>query len=148
MLQGNTTETYYQLEGLINDQSYTVGVSAVYTGNFESEIVELDFVYTGVGTDDQIIQIRTELGNNYPNPFNPVTKISYAVSEACRVSIDIFNIKGEKVKALIRERKDPSYYQTVWNGKDDTGKTVSSGVYFYQTKIGDYKSCNKMLLMK
>ncbi|RLC54287.1 MAG: hypothetical protein DRH79_00975, partial [Candidatus Cloacimonadota bacterium] len=76
------------------------------------------------------------------------TTIKYAISEPADVTIVIYNIKGEKVKTLVRERKEPSYYQTIWNGKDDTGKTVSSGVYFYQTKIGDYNSYNKMLLMK
>ena len=97
---------------------------------------------------NNILPLVTEVYQNYPNPFNPTTTIKYAISEPADVTIVIYNIKGEKVKTLVRERKEPSYYQTIWNGKDDTGKTVSSGVYFYQTKIGDYNSYNKMLLMK
>jgi Peptidase family C25/Propeptide_C25/HYDIN/CFA65/VesB-like, Ig-like domain len=97
---------------------------------------------------NNILPLVNKVYPNYPNPFNPTTTIKYAVSELAEVSIAIYNIKGEKVKTLVRESKEPSYYQAVWNGKDDTGKTVSSGVYFYQTKIGDYKSYNKMLLMK
>ena len=97
---------------------------------------------------NNILPLVTEVYQNYPNPFNPETTIKYALLEAANVTIIIYNIKGEKVKTLVQEFQEPQFYQAVWNGKDDVDKTVASGVYFYLTRIGSYKSCNKMLLIK
>ena len=107
---------------------------------------------SGIGEEPvnagDILPLVSEVFQNYPNPFNPTTTIKYAIAEASNVSIVIYNIKGEKVKTLVREFQEPHFYQAVWNGKDDAGKPVASGVYFYLTRIGNYRSCNKMLLIK
>jgi hypothetical protein len=92
------------------------------------------------------------LSQNFPNPFNPVTSISYDVPEkegnGVPVVIDIFNIHGQLVKNIVNETKKPGSYTVVWNGRNERGSQVSSGIYFYRIKAGDFNSTKKMLLLK
>jgi len=90
------------------------------------------------------------LHQNYPNPFNPNTEISFSMKEDCIAELSIFNIRGQKVITLFINKsitKD-ELYRINWNGKDNTGNSVSSGLYFYKLKAGDFNSTKKMLLMK
>jgi len=88
------------------------------------------------------------LFQNYPNPFNPVTEISYALPKDCHVTLTVYNILGQKVKALVNQYQPAGYKQIRWDGKDDQGEEVASGVYFYHLKAGDFTSTRKMLLSK
>jgi flagellar hook assembly protein FlgD len=64
------------------------------------------------------------------------------------VQINIYNIKGQKVRTLVNDTFSPGTHKVIWNGTDDSGKAVSSGIYFYKMKAGDYTETRKMLLMK
>jgi hypothetical protein len=86
--------------------------------------------------------------SNFPNPFNPETKIQYSTSEVGHVIIDIYNVKGQKVTTLVDERKNAGQHTVVWNGKDSTNKPVGSGVYLYKLKTDSYQSVKKMMLLK
>lgn len=88
------------------------------------------------------------LGQNYPNPFNPTTTIVYNMVEEGNVSIEVFNIKGQKVKTLINEHMEVGDHVLVWEGTNDNNQKVSSGIYFYKMKSGSYSSTKKMILMK
>lgn len=90
----------------------------------------------------------TSLDGNYPNPFNPETRISYNLKSAEHVIIDVYNIKGQKVKSLVNELKERGNHTVVWNGRDDSNNSVSSGLYFYKMKSGKYTSTKKMILLK
>ena len=90
----------------------------------------------------------TKLNPNFPNPFNPETTISFSIKEDCRVTIDVYNIKGQKVKTLVNEKLNAGAHQVIWHGKDENGKSVSSGIYFYKMNSGRYTSVKKMILMK
>ena len=72
---------------------------------------------------------------NYPNPFNPETTISYDVAQKGSVTVDIYNLKGQKVKSLVNENKEAGTHSVIWQGDNNQGKQVSSGTYFYK-KIG------------
>ena len=85
---------------------------------------------------------------NYPNPFNPMTTIQYAVAAPSRVSLSVFDVKGQKIRTLIREMQPAGVYEVVWDGRDDGGLQVASGVYFGHIIIGDYQSVQKMLMLK
>ncbi|MCK5052603.1 MAG: T9SS type A sorting domain-containing protein [Candidatus Cloacimonetes bacterium] len=85
---------------------------------------------------------------NYPNPFNPTTTINYSLKENSKVSLNIYNIKGQKVKQLVSDQFPSGQYSVIWNGTDDNNKSVSSGIYFYKLKSGDFEKTKKMLLMK
>ncbi|NQV17017.1 MAG: T9SS type A sorting domain-containing protein [Armatimonadetes bacterium] len=86
--------------------------------------------------------------SNSPNPFNPETTIKFTAENAENAEIIIFNIKGQKVKTLINEKKDSGNYQVVWDGTDNSKKQVSSGIYFYKLTSGKKTLNKKMLLLK
>jgi hypothetical protein len=94
------------------------------------------------------LQIETTLIGNYPNPFNPSTTISYSLSEAGITSLQIFNIKGQLVRTLVNDVRDPGDHTVVWNGEDNSAKTVPSGIYFYRLETSNSSHVKKMLLMK
>jgi len=87
--------------------------------------------------------------NNHPNPFNPVTTISFELPFDSEVVLNIYNIKGQKVKSLIANEMSKGKHSVVWSGEDDRGRKVSSGVYFYQIAVnGEIERMNKCLLLK
>lgn len=85
---------------------------------------------------------------NYPNPFNPSTTIKFGLPEGQNVSIDIYNTIGEKVKTLLNESRGPGFHEVEWNGKDSSGRSVSSGMYLYVLKTNSEKIVKKMFFMK
>ncbi len=90
----------------------------------------------------------TTLKGNYPNPFNPATKINFSLAKAEKVNLSIYNIKGQKVLTLIDENKPQGSHSVAWNGLDSQAKKVGSGVYFYKLEAGKYSSIKKMILLK
>jgi len=100
--------------------------------------------------DNTIVQTTNLLHQNYPNPFNPRTRINYTLRENSEVTIDIYNIKGQKVKQLVSGiRQQPEgQHSVIWNGKDDNNKPVSSGIYFYKLKTENYEKTKRMVLLK
>ncbi|MDD2506823.1 MAG: S8 family serine peptidase [Candidatus Cloacimonetes bacterium] len=102
-----------------------------------------------VPNSDQVAEINsTTLYGAYPNPFNPTTNISFSLKDAGEVSLDIYNQKGQKVRSLLKGILPSGKHQMVWNGTDDNGNGVASGLYFYRMKSGKYSSTRKMILMK
>ncbi|MGH8005195.1 MAG: FlgD immunoglobulin-like domain containing protein, partial [Limisphaerales bacterium] len=94
------------------------------------------------------VPVSFELGQNYPNPFNPTATIEYALPKAVKVELKIFNMLGQVVRTLVDEEKGAGYYQAVWDGKDENGRTVSTGLYLYQLKAGDFVKAMKMSFIK
>jgi len=88
------------------------------------------------------------LGDAYPNPFNPETEISFSLPERSQVSLVIYNILGEKVKILVDQSMEAEVHTVRWNGKDEAGNSVASGIYFYQLTAGDLSLAKKMVLTK
>jgi hypothetical protein len=101
-----------------------------------------------VSNDDPVIPAVTELKGNFPNPFNPLTTISYSVKEAAPVSIGIYNIKGQLVRNLVHEEKAAGNYKVVFDGLDNNQESLASGVYFYRMQAGDYTGTRKMIMLK
>ena len=99
-------------------------------------------------TDPATPQLLTALSSNYPNPFNPSTNISFSLANPGEVSIQIFNQKGQLVKTLLNSSLPAGNHQLTWNGTDEQGAQVGSGVYFYRMKSGKYSSTRKMVMMK
>ena len=88
------------------------------------------------------------LSQCYPNPFNPETIIDYTLPRRSNVTIEIFNILGQKVKTLIDDIKPAGEYQVTWNGTDSNNQKVSTGLYFYRFQAGEIIDTRKMLLLK
>jgi hypothetical protein len=107
-------------------------------------------VFTDASDDVTNIVLPTLIGN-FPNPFNPSTTISFSLSQedAKNTKLEIFNLKGQKVKTFdTKNYPKLAEGNVVWNGKDKSGNTVSSGVYFYKLQTGNYSQTKKMILIK
>jgi len=99
-------------------------------------------------TDSPVIPLKTVLKSNYPNPFNPSTTISFDMAKGDLVQIDIYNIRGQNITTLFNGYLEAGTHQVVWKGTDNHGKTVGSGIYLYQAKIGSFLETKRMVLMK
>ncbi len=101
-----------------------------------------------VKTGESILPTQFALEQNYPNPFNLQTAIRYQLPEDCRVTLEIYNLLGEKVKTLISGEQKANYYTAYWDGKDAEGKEISSGIYFYKLQAGSFTQTRKLVILK
>ena len=104
-------------------------------------------VLESTSIEDQVI-IPTQLKGCYPNPFNPSTTIVFSIGEETQVNIDIYNIKGQKVRHLTNDSFSRGEHKLLWDGKDDQGRKVSSGIYFAEMRTPHYKKHIKMIMTK
>ena len=102
----------------------------------------------GADVQPQIIPENYVLEQNYPNPFNPTTTITYRLPESASIKIDIYDISGRKVRTLVDLSATSGSYSIVWNGRNDMGGTVASGIYIYRMMAGDKVLSRKMLFLK
>jgi hypothetical protein len=91
---------------------------------------------------------ETHLFQNTPNPFNPVTTIGYSVREEGPVDLTIFSVEGEHIRTLVHRHRQPGLFSAVWDGKDESGRPVSSGVYFYRMTTDNHSEVRRMLVLK
>ena len=100
--------------------------------------------------NDQKLPNVLALNQNTPNPFNPSTSITYSIPEgnSGRVSIKVYDLRGALVRTLVDQYSNPGMYSEQWDGTDNFGNNVSSGIYIYQLQAGEYKKSNKMILMR
>ena len=131
---------------LIPGQINSYYVTALYdVGESDgSNIVEI-FV---TNVEEESIPIVTRLNANYPNPFNPETVISFSLSEPGRVVIEIFNSRGQRIRRLTEGYFESGSHTLTWDGCDDTGNEVRSGIFLYRMKSGDFISSRKMMMLK
>ncbi|MCL2064931.1 MAG: S8 family serine peptidase [Candidatus Cloacimonetes bacterium] len=127
---------------------HVYGVIAVYqTGEANAIFVDVE-IEPVTDYDGQISTLTTELVGNHPNPFNPETTIRFNLSVESNVQIDIFNIRGQKIRNLINTQLETGKHSVVWNGRDDNGNELGSGIYFYVMKTEDYTQVRRMALLK
>jgi len=88
------------------------------------------------------------LRQNFPNPFNPTTTIRYELPKSEQVQLTVYNMLGQKVRTLVNERHDAGRYTVLWDGKDEAGRMVGSGLYFYQVQAGNFVKTAKMVFLK
>jgi hypothetical protein len=104
---------------------------------------------SGSSSDENLVDLKKLKLENYPNPFNPQTTISFmTTSNTENTEISIYNINGKLVKTLINEILPEGQYSVVWNGTDNEGQSVSSGIYLSMIKSGNYTSTHKMIMLK
>ena len=104
--------------------------------------------YTSVKTGMMEVPEEFRLGQNIPNPFNSLTLIPYSVPEGRQYSLKIYNSLGQKVRTLVEGRKCWGRQIAVWDGKDEKGRDVTSGVYVYELRAGRFKKTRKMILAR
>jgi hypothetical protein len=136
-----------------------VGVAALETrlhiyGTFTGTVYFDDLTVEKVGTTTKVTRIDPslpktfELSNNYPNPFNPSTRIQFALPHDGNFSIVIYNVLGQQIRTLAEGYKSAGRYEIEWDGRGESGKTVESGVYFYRFQAGSTSIVKKMLMLK
>jgi hypothetical protein len=108
----------------------------------------LNFQLSSSVASDDIFGLVTELRSNYPNPFNPETTIHYSVAQKLPVTLEIFNLKGQKIRTLVREVKEAGNYSVIWDGRDVYSRQAASGIYLYKMTSGGFVNTRKMILMK
>ena len=103
---------------------------------------------TGLDDDGPELPVSFALKQNYPNPFNPSTLIAYSIPRRSFVELAVFNLLGERVATLESAMRGAGEHSVVWDGRDDSGESVASGVYLYRLTAGGQAASRKMLLLK
>jgi hypothetical protein len=88
------------------------------------------------------------LEQNYPNPFNPSTTIRYSLAKKSDVNLEIYNTLGQRVRTLYSGARSTGEYETIWDGTNDNGGHVASGVYFYRLRTGEYNAVRKLVMIR
>jgi len=110
-------------------------------------IAYLDNLTSGI--DDPPSQPKTvQLYTNYPNPFNPITLITYYLPKSMHVELVIYNVRGQEITTLVNDQREAGYNTTIWNGVDNQGRNVGSGVYLYKLTVDNYIDVRKMVLVR
>ena len=163
----NDTVSWYENDGDENFVSYNIttnadGASSVYAIDMDNDddmdVLSASFndckiawyenlQITEINDNNNLMQEFNNL-TNFPNPFNPTTNIAFSLDDATHITLEVYNIKGEKVITLVDNELPADHHNVIWNGKDSNKKQVSSGVYFYKMKAGNYQETKKMILMK
>ena len=100
-------------------------------------------------SEEEILELaQFALSQNYPNPFNQSTSIGFTLARSGFVSLDIYDLLGRKVRSLVSENMSSGYNSVLWNGRDDFGNDVASGIYFYQVKAGNFSETRTLVLLK
>ncbi len=151
----STDENGQYLINNIPSQEYqiivsTIGVNSIIENINVTDDASYNYTLSTITADtDQITPaVASTKIRNYPNPFNPETNISFTLAKESKVSVDIYNSKGQRIRNLTNEKLAAGTHNLNWNGKDSNGKTVSSGIYFCKVKGENFSSTGKMVLMK
>lgn len=115
---------------------------------YQSQLIILDNSPITDVKEEKQIPSSYALSQNYPNPFNPSTTISYDIPKTGSVKLLIYDILGRRVSTLVDQVQQPGNYKVVWNGKNNFGQSVASGIYFYQLHSNNFNSVKKMILLK
>jgi hypothetical protein len=117
--------------------------------------ISRDYIIRAVGRYQPDYSVYTnlipggfQLYDNYPNPFNPLTVISYDLPTSADVKLEVFNLMGRKVTTLVDTRQEEGHHQVEWNSKNSSGQRVASGVYFYRLTADEFTTTKKMTLIK
>lgn len=129
------------------EKCHRKATTALEYAQIHDEIISLMTNFEGNEGNEYTVK-TVELNSNYPNPFNPTTTISFSLPSEMACNLDIYNIRGQRVKTLLNDNMSSGKHHIVWDGKDNSGNIVSSGIYFYRLSTPATTLTSKMLLMK
>ncbi|MFZ0388830.1 MAG: T9SS type A sorting domain-containing protein [Calditrichia bacterium] len=142
-LGGPGYEVAYSIEPLSNSQYVLAGYSTTLSGNADVWMAKIKTIPLALESLPATVSGGYKLFQNYPNPFNPSTTISFSIPATSPVRLDVFNLAGQKVAALLNTRLSPGEYQIPFNGAE-----LSSGIYTCILQAGSYRESRKMILLK
>ncbi len=129
--------------------TYFYAVSAQYDEGESVLSNEVTVNVTSVTGESPNLPAGFRLQQNFPNPFNPVTLIRYELPAGRHaVRLEVFNTLGEKIRTLVHQQQDGGSHQTQWDGRDDAGRQLASGIYVYRLQAGSFFQVRKMLLIR
>jgi hypothetical protein len=131
-------ENYYYMLGLA-DFSDSLGLFGPIMVSARTDVA---------GGGEDLLPSRYGLSQNYPNPFNPETTIEYQIPNISPVQMTVFNILGQQIRTLVDEVREAGQHRVIWDGRDESGRPVASGVYFCHLTAGSYRQTRKMTLLK
>jgi hypothetical protein len=149
----------YEMHGMclvvsdVTDSIRIIGEEMEITDFFEYDSRIVDFSWADIATDikdeyEDVLPDQFCLYQNFPNPFNLTTSISYNLPCRNHVTIEVFNLLGQRVQTLVDKEMPAGSYMASWNGTSITGRTMATGVYVYRFRAGDHVETKKMLLLK
>jgi len=137
-------DKYLRFCGLIRRDTDEPKVALFSFANLYNQLV----AKTEIELKEEIIPESFVLHQNFPNPFNPETIINYQLPEKVHVNISVFNLRGQRVRILENREREAGYHTVRWDGCDELGNKVVSGIYLYRIQAGDFICTRKMALMK
>ncbi|OQX82642.1 hypothetical protein B6D60_11855 [candidate division KSB1 bacterium 4484_87] len=144
MITTGVSKVYVRFHFVSDAQNPSIGALIDDIEIFEGRVTDVEAPVT-----EAIVPEKYELKQNFPNPFNMETNISYNLPEKASVKLVIYNVNGEVVRVLENGSRSAGTHQVQWNGRDQNGRIVGTGVYLYQLDVaGKYKSTRKLLLLK
>jgi hypothetical protein len=139
-----TELTTLKFQSLKPFNSESIAIKNISISDWEQTIVEIEPASLNYNRPKSLIS----LGDNYPNPFNPATQIPYALPRAGMVHLTIYNLLGQEARALVNGLQNEGDYAVDWDGRDNTGSLVASGLYFYRLEFDDFVESKRMILLK
>ncbi len=137
--------------GLTNSNAWPLALNSsefLFVGTYGGGVYISSQNTVSVHENSNTIPNSFILSNNYPNPFNPNTTITFGLDSDSDVSVKIFNLSGKLISTLQNNFKTKGWHSITWNGTNDSGNKVGGGIYFYQVIAGDFVQTKKMMLMK
>ena len=124
-------------------------VNGLYPGAtiFTTPLQSVTITVTSVSNEEQTPE-RFNLGQNYPNPFNPTTTMEYELPLDSQVVLQIYNLLGQEIRTLLNQSQPAGMHSAVWNGKNDLGRMVGSGIYIYRLQVGSFTQTRKMIFVQ
>ncbi|NOZ60607.1 MAG: S8 family serine peptidase [Calditrichaeota bacterium] len=143
----------------VNEHLISGGAEFHFTDNFQTNATVLQYKLEEISQSNrkkehQTIRVEMPLPNDYslsqnsPNPFNSSTSFRFEIPRATHVAIEVYNILGKKVRTLINERREAGFYTVYWDGIDDNGEQVGSGIYFYNMAADQFHATHKMIVVR
>ena len=127
-----------------NSITLNSGVTVIMGGLFQA----FTGAPVGIETENSVIPDGLIVMQNYPNPFSHTTEICYGLPNSDYVTIMVYNLSGQRIRTLIAQNQQAGYHTVVWDGRDETGKKVSKGIFSCKLETGKYAITRKMILMK
>ena len=147
-LLNSSAQPSYNDNSAVSGEMYWYFVTAVYLEGQSAPTDTMSTAITGIEIDDNGLPGEFVLAQNYPNPFNPTTEIQFALPERGNVDLAIYNTLGQRIRTLVSGVRSAGVFTVTWDGKNDLGKPVTSGIYMYKIVSGQHQAIRKMILMK
>jgi PKD repeat protein len=117
-------------------------------GEVEDYMIEIKEAQSGIEESENTIPKENRLLHNYPNPFNPSTKIEFELNHSGPVRLTVYSVSGREIAVLCDELRKAGRHSVTWDGRDKSGNQVSGGVYLYRIEAGNFRQTKKLLMMK